>query len=70
LAATEGAEQDSVGRVVLTAGVTLAQGNRVGEVKPGVNDPFKRHVLLRRLVWDGFIAHTTGYNSHPNQPLS
>jgi hypothetical protein len=49
LAVAEGAEQVSVGQVVLTAGVALAQEDRVGEViKPGVNDPFKRHVVQRR----------------------
>jgi hypothetical protein len=49
LAVAEKAEQVSVGRVVLTAGVTLAQDERVGEViKPVVKDPFKRHVVQRR----------------------
>jgi hypothetical protein len=58
-----------VGRVVLIEAI-LAQENRVGEVTPGVNDPFKKSFVPRRFVWDGFIAHTTGYNSHPNQPLT
>jgi hypothetical protein len=40
LAVGEGTEQVSVGRVVLIE-TGLAQENRVGEVNPGVNDPFK-----------------------------
>jgi hypothetical protein len=50
--------------------IGLVHKNRVDEVNPGVNDPFKRHILQRRFVWDGFIARRAGYNSHPDQPLS
>jgi hypothetical protein len=50
--------------------IGLVHKNRVGEVNPGVNDPFKKSVLQRRFVWDGFIARRAGYNSHPDQPLS
>jgi len=69
LAVGEGAEPVSVGRVVFIE-TGLAQKDRVGEVNPGVHDPFKKSVLQRRFVWDGFIARRAGYNSHPDQPLS